>query len=281
MWDRRGDADRGRHRRRRQVRALFLAVPHARAAAGAFAGRRRGAADAARDRQAREQFYDDRWDTWRWRLLFRLFFSRFVMGRLGRDPEFFRYVEGDVSGRILARTRHALTALDPTDNPYVHWILTGTHGAQLPVALRAEHFDTIRARLDRLEWHCQALEEFVEQAGAGTVDRFNLSDLFEYMSVPSTITGCSSAWCTPAVRMRAWLTGTCSRRAGGRATMSAVLTSLDDACRSGCIRPIARSSTAPSSSRRSRDRCPRRACGTAVGRHRRLPRRLSRAGSAR
>jgi S-adenosylmethionine-diacylglycerol 3-amino-3-carboxypropyl transferase len=138
----------------------------------------------ARDRQAREQFYEDRWDTWRWRLLFRVFFSRLVMGRLGRDPEFFRYVEGDVSERILTRTRHALTALDPTDNPYVHWILTGTHGAQLPMALRPEHFDTIRARLDRLEWRCQAIEEFVDQTGAGTVDRFNLSDLFEYVSVP-------------------------------------------------------------------------------------------------
>ncbi len=28
----------------------------------------------------RERFYRDRWDTWRWRLLFRLFFSRWVMG---------------------------------------------------------------------------------------------------------------------------------------------------------------------------------------------------------
>jgi len=30
----------------------------------------------------REQFYRDEWDTWRWQLLFRIFFSRFVMGRL-------------------------------------------------------------------------------------------------------------------------------------------------------------------------------------------------------
>jgi S-adenosylmethionine-diacylglycerol 3-amino-3-carboxypropyl transferase len=135
-----------------------------------------------RDRQARERFYDRQWDTWRWRLLFRLFFSRVVMGRLGRDPEFFRYVEGDVAARILARTRHALTVLDPADNPYVHWILTGTHGSRLPVALRAEHFETIRNRLDRLEWRCQSIEAFADEIGAGAVDRFNLSDLFEYVS---------------------------------------------------------------------------------------------------
>ena len=131
----------------------------------------------------RQRFYDRRWDTWRWRLLFRIFFSRAVMGRLGRDPEFFRYVETDVAGSILRRTRHALRELDPSDNPYVHWILTGTHGAALPCALRAEHFDTIRSRVDRLEWHCQSVEEYLEGLPDGSIDRFNLSDLFEYVSV--------------------------------------------------------------------------------------------------
>ena len=136
----------------------------------------------SRDAAARQGFYAERWDTWRWRLLFSVFFSRAAMGRLGRDPEFFRYVEGDVAARILERTRHALTELDPSDNPYIHWILTGTHGAALPCALRAEHFDTIRANLGRLSWQRVSVEEFAACAGAGTVDRFNLSDLFEYVS---------------------------------------------------------------------------------------------------
>ena len=133
--------------------------------------------------EARRRFYDNRWDTWRWRLLFRVFFSRTVMGRLGRDPEFFRYVEADVAASILGRTRHALSVLDPSENPYVRWILTGTHGAALPCALRPEHFETIRDRVDRLEWHCQSVEEFLERSSERTLDRFNLSDLFEYVSV--------------------------------------------------------------------------------------------------
>jgi S-adenosylmethionine-diacylglycerol 3-amino-3-carboxypropyl transferase len=131
----------------------------------------------------RRRFYEEQWNTWRWRLLFRVFFSRAVMGRLGRDPEFFRYVERDVAGAILVRTRHALTELDPSDNPYLHWILTGTHGDALPYALRAENFDAIRANLDRLEWHCLSLEEFLERTGERAIDRFNLSDLFEYVSM--------------------------------------------------------------------------------------------------
>lgn len=130
----------------------------------------------------REQFFRETWDSWRWRLLFRIFFSRFIMGRLGRDPSFFRYVEGSVAERILARTRHALTFLNPSENPYLQWILTGRHTSALPFALRPENFEAIRANLDRLEWHCLPLEEFLEQEGADSVDRFNLSDIFEYMS---------------------------------------------------------------------------------------------------
>jgi S-adenosylmethionine-diacylglycerol 3-amino-3-carboxypropyl transferase len=131
---------------------------------------------------AREAYYAQRWDSWRWRLLFRLFFSRAVMGRMGRDPSFFTYVQGDVAERILAHSRYALTTLDTAENPYLQWILTGTHATALPYALRPEHFDAIRDNLDRLEWQCRPIEEYLDTVGARAVDRFNLSDIFEYMS---------------------------------------------------------------------------------------------------
>ncbi len=134
------------------------------------------------DRAAREVFYEQHWDTWRWRLLFKLFFSRFVMGRMGRDPSFFRYVEGSVAEHILKHTRYALTELDPADNPYLHWILTGTHGAALPYALREDRFEIIRERLDRIEWHPLSIESYIGRHPRARFDAFNLSDIFEYMS---------------------------------------------------------------------------------------------------
>ena len=133
-------------------------------------------------RAARETFFDRAWDTWRWRLIFHTFFSRLVMGRLGRDPSCFRYVEGDVASRILARTRHALTDLNPADNPYLQWILLGRHATALPCALRPDCFAAIRANLDRLEWHCCSLEDWLAAHDRPAIDRYNLSDIFEYMS---------------------------------------------------------------------------------------------------
>ncbi len=130
----------------------------------------------------RHDFYQRTWNTVRWRLLFRIFFSRLVMGRLGRDPSFFQYVEGNVAERMLVRTDYATTALNPADNPYLQWILTGSHPTALPYALRPENFDSIRANLDRLEWHCQSLEDFLSSGYERAIDRYNLSDIFEYMS---------------------------------------------------------------------------------------------------
>ena len=133
-------------------------------------------------RDQRIDFFNKEWDTWRWRLLFRVFFSRFVMGRLGRDPSFFKYVEGTIAGRILDRTRYALTELNPEENPYAQWILTGHHQSALPYALRPQNFECIRAHLDRLEWHRASIEDFLGGEKGSAVDSFNLSDIFEYMS---------------------------------------------------------------------------------------------------
>ncbi len=133
-----------------------------------------------RSHEERIAFYEREWNNRRWRALFRIFFSRRVMGALGRDPEFFRYVEDSVSKRILARTRYALTELNPAQNPYVRRILTGRHDDILPFALREENFESIRRNLDRLEWRQGALECAIESGG--TFDCFNLSDVFEYMS---------------------------------------------------------------------------------------------------
>ncbi|MDR2982808.1 MAG: BtaA family protein [Puniceicoccales bacterium] len=159
----------------RLFRNRALPLVHGRCAINALL---QGAATA----EERHAFYDRHWNTWRWRMLFKVFFSRFVMGRLGRDPGFFKYVEGSVAEKILDRCHHALTELNPAENPYLHWILKGTHGDALPWALREENFDRIRSRLDRLEWHGMTIEDFLIRNSGTRIHKFNLSDIFEYMS---------------------------------------------------------------------------------------------------
>jgi S-adenosylmethionine-diacylglycerol 3-amino-3-carboxypropyl transferase len=159
-----------------------------------------------RSGEDRLRFYEDHWNTWRWRLLFQFFFSRAVMGALGRDASFFRYVEGSVAEKILARTRHALTVLDPSRNPYLHWILKGQHENTLPLYLREENFEIIRNNLDRLEWHLAPLEDFLGAQTTNHFTKFNLSDLFEYLSQETTnrLLGRISEISAPGSRIAYW-----------------------------------------------------------------------------
>jgi S-adenosylmethionine-diacylglycerol 3-amino-3-carboxypropyl transferase len=160
-----------------------------------------------RDAAARRTFYDETWDTWRWRLLFRVFFSRFTMGRLGRDPEFFRYVEGSVAENILGRTKYALTELPVHSNPYIDYILTGNYTHTLPHWLRPEVVPKIRESLGRLS----LLEGSAEQIAAAVAERagfdgFNLSDIFEYMDAATSeaVYGRLLATARPGARFAYW-----------------------------------------------------------------------------
>ncbi|MBL8888756.1 MAG: DUF3419 family protein [Planctomycetaceae bacterium] len=160
-------------------------------------------------RDERLTFYKQRWNNWRWRLLFRVFFSRFVMGRLGRDPEFFRYVEGSVGERILARTEYALTELGTHDNPYLAYILSGNYGDALPRYLRPENFEAIRAGLDRLHVIQGPIDEVAmswSQRPADGFDGYNLSDIFEYMSpeLSSRVYGSLLRAARPKARLAYW-----------------------------------------------------------------------------
>ena len=132
-------------------------------------------------REERYQFYDKKWANLRWHLLFKIFFSKFVMGRSGRDPEFFRYVKVPVSKSILQRTKYALTELETHNNPYLAYILTGNYTGCLPYYLQTHIFDRIKANIDNLTLFLGPVQDAAQQMGNGGFDGFNLSDIFEYL----------------------------------------------------------------------------------------------------
>jgi len=135
------------------------------------------------DRRARTMFYEEIWDNWRWRLMFKVFFSRRVMGLMGRDPEFFRYVEGSVADRIMKRAEYAFTTLPTHSNPYLNFIFTGSFGATLPRYLDRARFPALREAMDRITFVRGSAEEI--SSTHGPFDGFNLSDIFEYLDPPT------------------------------------------------------------------------------------------------
>jgi len=138
---------------------------------------------AEKSRADRRTFYDRVWNNLRWRLMFKIFFSRRVMGLMGRDPEFFRYVEGSVADRILKRAEYAFTTLPTHSNPYLNFIFTGDFGATLPRYLEREKYGALRDAMDRLTVVRGSAEEVAR--AHGPFDGFNLSDIFEYLDPPT------------------------------------------------------------------------------------------------
>lgn len=157
-----------------------------------------------RTRAERGTFLAKRWNNRRWRWLLKGFFSRRAMGALGRDPAFFDHVEGSVSDHVARRIEHAFVANDPVGNPYLRWIMTGTHGPVLPLAFRPEHHATIAERLGRLRVVQGTIEDLA--AGGLKADGWNLSDIFEYMSLDAFAQSYAGilAASNPAARLVYW-----------------------------------------------------------------------------
>lgn len=132
-------------------------------------------------REERIEFYNKKWNNLRWRLLFRIFFSRTVMGKLGRDKAFFRYVNVNVAEHVLERTKYAITELDTSQNSYLHYIINGKYDNVLPVAYRKENFELIKNNIDKLILLSESVETFLERDDVDYISKYNLSDIFEYM----------------------------------------------------------------------------------------------------
>lgn len=136
---------------------------------------------AVKEEKAQAQIFEKKWNTWRWRSLFKLFFSQRVMGFLGRDPSFFAQVDAAVSQLILERAARHLRSTGAQQNAMLRYQLTGEFGAFLPHYLQPEHLKVIKNRLDRIVFY----EGYIQDAAThyGRIDGMNLSDVFEYMDV--------------------------------------------------------------------------------------------------
>jgi S-adenosylmethionine-diacylglycerol 3-amino-3-carboxypropyl transferase len=128
-------------------------------------------------------FYQKEWNTLRWRALLRIGCSRWMLGnRL--DPSWFEQAEGVASfGAHFNRlATHVIAELPARTNYFLAQILLGRYLSeeQVPDYLKAEHFDSIRARLDRLDPITADVAEAMATLPPHSVDGFALSNVFEY-----------------------------------------------------------------------------------------------------
>lgn len=133
------------------------------------------------DPKEQARYYKDNFDNKRLHFLFGIYFGKEMMGKLGRDKSFFKYVEDsdNVAVRIKKRFELGVSNVPNNKNPYLSYILRNEFGeGALPEYLKQENFDIIRERIDRIT----LFKGDLLSIPADKYDFFNLSDIFEYMS---------------------------------------------------------------------------------------------------
>lgn len=133
-----------------------------------------------KSKEEQEKYFDKKWNNWRWKFMFKLFFSKTIMGRYGRDPEFLKQVDVHVGRTIYNKASVHLRSTGAQRNFILNYNLTGDFGALLPHYLEPHNYEKVKANLDKLH----VFQGFAEDAIAqyGKFDYMNLSNIFEYMT---------------------------------------------------------------------------------------------------
>jgi len=126
-------------------------------------------------------FYTNTWNSKRWKLFFSLFFSETVMGVAGRDPAFMKEVEVNVGKHIFSKAENHLSDKLCQENPFLHFIFTGSYGPVLPEYLSVENYPVIRRNIGALELRTGFIQDVI--LPGEKFNAMNLSNIFEYMDV--------------------------------------------------------------------------------------------------
>jgi len=126
-------------------------------------------------------FYENKFNNFRFKLLFKLFFSKFVMKKIGRDKDYFKYNKGDLSLLLKKRFELGIYHNLNKDNPYLQYVIYNEY-KKLPYYLEEDNFNKIKTNIDKLEIRLCEFEDALDIK----YDYMNLSDIFEYMSVRKT-----------------------------------------------------------------------------------------------
>ena len=108
-----------------------------------------------------------------------------LMYLAGVHPNQFRLVDGrhDMYEYVKERIEHVLTEVPIYDNYFLSQTVTGRfRGNRVPPYLLEENFETLRRNLDRVQVVNGWLGPYLDTLPRGSVTRFNLLDIFDWMS---------------------------------------------------------------------------------------------------
>ncbi|MBP5568965.1 MAG: DUF3419 family protein [Treponema sp.] len=126
--------------------------------------------------EQQQEIYEKKINTFRFRLMFKIFFSKTLMAKLGRDKEFFKYSHDNLPRILKNRIDSGFMNVLNKTNPYYGYVLNAGY-KELPFYLQKENFTKIKANIQNIQVEEKSFDQMLEH----NYDFMNLSDIFEYM----------------------------------------------------------------------------------------------------
>ncbi|MEP7204770.1 MAG: DUF3419 family protein [Candidatus Saccharibacteria bacterium] len=133
---------------------------------------------------AQSKSYDRVWKSTRWRLLFRVISSRLALKKFARQHGMFEHEKVvNVAQEYQKRIDYNFKAVPFSGNYFIDYILTGRFSHNLPMYLEPANLTKILKNLPRLTLEHTDLLSYLKSTPDNSFSKFNLSDIFEPLSV--------------------------------------------------------------------------------------------------
>jgi S-adenosylmethionine-diacylglycerol 3-amino-3-carboxypropyl transferase len=137
-----------------------------------------------------ESYFDNVWNTKRFRYLFAILFNKRVLAKRGLVSDYFHFDDGSKSfaESFFNRSKKAFRNIPIKGNYFLSLYLSGRYknDSEVPEYLKKENFDLLKSRVDRIKIITAEAQNWIDTMPDESIDCFALSNICELMSEKDT-----------------------------------------------------------------------------------------------
>jgi len=141
-------------------------------------------------KQEQEAYFDDVWNTRRFKYIFKILFNKRVLARRGLVADYFTFDDGSKSfaDSFYNRSKKAFKDIPIEKNYFLSLYLLGKFSNlnEVPAYLKEENYETIKSRVDRIKIITGEAQQWIDTMPDQSIDCFALSNICELMSEQET-----------------------------------------------------------------------------------------------
>ncbi|MBT4271996.1 DUF3419 family protein [archaeon] len=133
------------------------------------------------DIKKQKEFFQKKWNSFTWKILFKIFFSKTLMKLLGRDKKYFVHNKiKNISKHYYLRSKQGITKIPTKTNYFMHMILTGS----IPKCFKdhpyldLKNYKKLKKLVHKIKYFKGTVNDFLT-SNSINISKYNLSDIFE------------------------------------------------------------------------------------------------------